>query len=348
MFGGSLFVLAALAILSPKDGGSVALLSDNQRKFLSMSAAERTVATRAWDKALRRDKAAWAEAKKSSYALDVAPHPVELTWSGSTGAVRVVVARAADGRAVFDATATGTVAHVANLEVGTKYVWSVTGTGERVTAAFTTDPQPPRLINGGKVANFRDLGGWMGLGGRRVRQGRLFRSAEANRHGTLENYVDDATAALFRDQIGLRTDIDLRNEKETAGMTNSPFGSAVAWRLCPISPYYLVETKRRDVFEPILDPARHPVVFHCAAGKDRTATVAFLTLALLGVSEDDIWRDYQMTGRSILPAGMKRLADSLRERHPADSLAASAERYFLSLGFTARQIQDFRKAMLED
>lgn len=341
------FALSALALVSPKDGETVSLLTENQRTFLDMSFSNRVVATRAWDKSLRRDKTAWAEAKKTSYSLKAAPEPLLLNWSGATGRVDVAVTRVADGKVFFATNTADASASVWNLEIGVEYAWRVTGNGESRRATFRTDPQPPRLINGGKVANFRDLGGWKGLDGRRVRQGRLFRSAEANRHGTLASYVEASNADVFSDLIGLKTDLDLRNEKETSGMTASPFGKDVAWKLCPISPYYLVDAKRRDVFEPILDPLRHPVVFHCAAGKDRTATVALLTLALLGVSEDDIWRDYQMTARSLLPNGFGQLVKALREKFPSATLAGSAALYFRSLGFTDADIARFRAACLE-
>jgi protein tyrosine/serine phosphatase len=38
-----------------------------------------------------------------------------------------------------------------------------------------------------------------------------------------------------------------------------------------------------------------PLVFHCAAGKDRTGVLAALTLGLLGVADDDIADDYALS-----------------------------------------------------
>ena len=45
----------------------------------------------------------------------------------------------------------------------------------------------------------------------------------------------------------------------------------------------------------IADPDAAPVVVHCMAGKDRTGVVCALTLALLGVSDEDIAADYALT-----------------------------------------------------
>ena len=43
------------------------------------------------------------------------------------------------------------------------------------------------------------------------------------------------------------------------------------------------------------DPANHPMVFHCTAGKDRTGLMAMLLLGALGVADEDIARDYELT-----------------------------------------------------
>jgi protein-tyrosine phosphatase len=43
------------------------------------------------------------------------------------------------------------------------------------------------------------------------------------------------------------------------------------------------------------DRANHPMVFHCTAGKDRTGLMAMLLLGALGVSDDDIVTDYELT-----------------------------------------------------
>src|SRR5206468_7178285 len=42
-------------------------------------------------------------------------------------------------------------------------------------------------------------------------------------------------------------------------------------------------------------PTNHPMVFHCTAGKDRTGLMAMLLLGALGVSDDDIVADYELT-----------------------------------------------------
>jgi protein-tyrosine phosphatase len=50
-----------------------------------------------------------------------------------------------------------------------------------------------------------------------------------------------------------------------------------------------------EVITHAADPANHPMVFHCTAGKDRTGLMAMLLLGARGVSDDDIVADYELT-----------------------------------------------------
>lgn len=63
------------------------------------------------------------------------------------------------------------------------------------------------------------------------------------------------------------------------------------------------------------DPARLPLVFHCAAGKDRTGVLAALVLDLVGVEHEVIVDDYVITaGRMELILGRYRSDPDMAER----------------------------------
>ena len=49
----------------------------------------------------------------------------------------------------------------------------------------------------------------------------------------------------------------------------------------------------------VIAEGEHPVVFHCAAGKDRTGILAGLLLSALGVSDETIMADYELTNLSL-------------------------------------------------
>jgi protein-tyrosine phosphatase len=54
-----------------------------------------------------------------------------------------------------------------------------------------------------------------------------------------------------------------------------------------------------QIFALLADETTYPAVFHCTTGKDRTGLVAALVLGALGVSDDDIVRDYAMSGANM-------------------------------------------------
>jgi protein-tyrosine phosphatase len=65
----------------------------------------------------------------------------------------------------------------------------------------------------------------------------------------------------------------------------------------------------------VLDAKRRPVLFHCAAGKDRTGVAAALILTALGVRPSIIMDDYLLSNRLFRPiAGHTTdLPDDIRE-----------------------------------
>lgn len=77
-------------------------------------------------------------------------------------------------------------AEVFNLEIARTYCWTVRDAKGDVVGAgrFRTADETPRFIRVPGVPNVRDLGGRIGLGGRRIRQGFVYRSAGWNDNAT--------------------------------------------------------------------------------------------------------------------------------------------------------------------
>lgn len=170
------------------------------------------------------------------------------------------------------------------------------------------------------VENFRDYGGYGTASGRRMRTGRLFRSAH---HGTATPADLEKMAAL-----NLHTIVDLRRPEErrrTPSLRAPGFTGQVIDNDLDDEPEdqfqkhlkesdhsvasmrrYMTEYYAKAPFEPrhldlyrryfqTIAVADGPVLIHCAAGKDRTGLLAALTHRLLGVGEDDIVADYLLT-----------------------------------------------------
>jgi protein-tyrosine phosphatase len=177
-----------------------------------------------------------------------------------------------------------------------------------------------RWVDFAEIDNVRDLGGLPVTGGGSTRFGIAYRSS------TLQH----ATASdreLLLGQAGVQTVIDLRlpDEVEREGygsMTGAPVrvvnlpirksarSSLAARDLVPdksrvdlVQLYgQLLTASPAEILAAvrvIADPSRRAVVFHCAAGKDRTGVLAAVLLDAVGVPAEAIAADYALTNERI-------------------------------------------------
>jgi protein-tyrosine phosphatase len=166
--------------------------------------------------------------------------------------------------------------------------------------------------------NFRDLGGKRAQDGRRTRSGQLFRA------GTL-SYLDDIEAGLLRERLGLEAYWDLRVDREVQrdGPPATLVRAGVRWERLPIDSFYpdfkqhrlpeiahwtalyiKIFEDHRPTYNALLRAAAvsgGPMVFGCAAGKDRTGIGAAVLLGCLLVEEEEILADYTQTTIDIMP-----------------------------------------------
>jgi protein-tyrosine phosphatase len=185
--------------------------------------------------------------------------------------------------------------------------------------------------------NFRDLGGYPGSRGRLTRWGRLYRA----------DALHELTAADVGQlrQLGLRTIVDLRTERELARSGRGPLepedvafhhlavvreavrgdgtsdrageGEAVAAPAPAgddLAERYLwyLDVGRDSLVETLTllgGDEHYPLVFHCAAGKDRTGVLAALVLSILGVERQVIVADYVITAERLRFIMQRWLAD---------------------------------------
>jgi len=143
--------------------------------------------------------------------------------------------------------------------------------------------------------------------------------------------VDDEAVAAMR----LATVVDLRRGAESARECPDWAARDVAYRRWPLTAgredswharYVSYLTRRPETVvgavREVMCPSAHPVLFHCAAGKDRTGVVAALLLSVLGVPDDDIVEDYMLSAASVGPVTARLLgleARSARRRGGAEA-----------------------------
>jgi len=106
------------------------------------------------------------------------------------------------------------------------------------------------------------------------------------------------------------------------------------------------------VFRAFLDAERYPLVFHCIAGADRTGSLAFVLEALLGVDEDELYKDWEVTGfdKSKLDFRHETRFDKLVngfDAYPGATIYDRVAAFVKSCGFTDADIARFREMMLE-
>lgn len=165
---------------------------------------------------------------------------------------------------------------------------------------------PVRFITLNSGYNYRDLGGWETETGKKICYGKIYRGARTN--GFSEKDI-----AIFKENLHIKSEIDLRNSNDDGGQNSSILGDDINYLKAPMSQYSYIlpsfslngrtfdtnspaEIKR--IFEFLADEHNYPLFFHCNAGADRTGTLAFLILGSLGVTIGDLTRDFELTSFS--------------------------------------------------
>jgi protein tyrosine/serine phosphatase len=169
---------------------------------------------------------------------------------------------------------------------------------------MTPLPNRERLLLAGAV-NFRDLGGYETSDGRRTRFGRIFRS------NSLQE-LTEADLKVIRERLRLMTVLDLRSPQEIRHDGVGPLEhESLRYVNLPMLQEKrnyqpgLIETGLVDRYFSYLHLAQknivraletiaeaQPIVFHCAAGKDRTGVLTALLLGCLGVEPETVISDY--------------------------------------------------------
>lgn len=241
------------------------------------------------------------------------------------------------------------------------------------------------------AVNFRDLGGYR-AGAMRVRPGLLYRA------GMTHRITADGLRTLA-DRYGIRAVIDLRAEGELRDDGIGAFESAGIRHIhAPVFANILYPAEEQQarmeamrngtydwadsylrmtevggdafgtVFRSVADPDTLPLVFHCAAGRDRTGVTAALLLGVLGVDDDTVAADYARSGEFLLPHAARFIRESARGRLTEEQMGrilatraevmhrflatlakrhGGAEGYIRSLGVSEAEIAAIRGGLLE-
>ena len=288
------------------------------------------------------------------------PRPIRLSWrdtaprAGTTW--RVVVSRQPDlADPILVAECHAPHLDIHHLFLDTCHYWQVSrddGIASPIES-FRTHALPPRWIHVPGITNVRDLGGWPLPGGNRFRQGLVYRSSELNGHLT----IHDAGRRVLEDELGIRTDLDLRGEGEDVRPVLDE--RRVRWINAPIRPYGEIIREQhhalyRRIFELFAESSNYPILFHCWGGADRAGTVAFMLHALLDGYPEHLALDYELTTMAVWQDRHRfsseyraLLATLATASNNAPSPRAQVEHYLHTIGVTSATITAIRTILIE-
>lgn len=221
------------------------------------------------------------------------PMPVTIEWEGAS-ASKVMISEQADFKESFEVEATASSAQIYNLIPEVNYFYKVLDSNGEVLKQGCVRPVGPlRMING-VAENVRDLGGWKVKGGH-IAYGKIYRGAK------LSSRMSDKAKDIFLNQLGIDVDLDLRGIKDSEAKVG-PVIEGAEYVKFPVeknlgrgtgNTQELYQQAIRTIINYLGEGK--VVYFHCAGGADRTGSLAFLIEALLGVSESDLSKDYELT-----------------------------------------------------
>ena len=296
------------------------------------------------------------------------PPAYTVSWSAnaSAGALKLRVWES-DWSREFSLPAGTSKQSLTNLVPGRTYHYIVTATSGSVVTkgSFKTRGLLHQVYFEPNVRNGRDLGGWKGLDGKTLAFHKLYRG------GRIDGKYMNSTGKAEMLAEGIRAEVDLREKDDVPSI--SPLGSTVAFYAPGFDSGYnhMVRdnpAKVKETFMWVVARLREgkPVYFHCAAGRDRTATLAVLLEGALGVSESDMAKDYELTYFSPTDWGMSKDDDGnpvykhTRDNYSYGSIRKSIfsqtdsgtyqeriVKYLLKIGVPQKDIDDLRAMMLE-
>lgn len=247
---------------------------------------------------------------------------------------------------------------VYNLKTATQYYYRISiafsnGTSTSVNGSFRT-ANTPRMLSVDGACNMRDIGGWKTVNGKTIKQGMLYRSAEIDGAVNSKYKISAEGINTLLTVLGIRTDMDLRSSSDNPNGTDV-LGTGVEhiYYNAPMYSDAFTDSGKKTmcrIFSDLADKSNYPVLLHCTHGMDRTGTVCYLLEALLGVGEEDLMREYQLSafyhGTLWSLNEMNEFIGQLKSYEGA-TIQEKAESYLLSAGVTASEIASIREIYLE-
>ena len=246
-----------------------------------------------------------------------------------------------------------TAVTVDNLKTGTTYYYKATVGDQEFVGSFHT-ASTTRFLTIPSLRNVRDIGGYQTESGRTVKQAMLIRGPEIDGLINPDYFIPVDKIAAVQETFGFAHELDLRAPTTYTGTYQSRFGSDVSHRFYNSPSYGGIFNPEnsgiiRSIFSDLANPNLYPMYMHCTWGADRTGTIAFLVLGMLGVSEDDMILDYNLSDFAVSGFSQRENLEPLiwgLNVYEGDTLQEKIVSYLMSVGVTESEIASIRSILL--
>ena len=196
---------------------------------------------------------------------------------------------------------------VSGLDAGRIYYYKITATLSGKTVALCSSAfrlsSTVKMIKFQELYNVRDMGGWTGLGGKTVKYGLLYRGSRLRRNV----YESERPGVAFDEaegvrKMGVNAELDLRRDDvETKLNIAATYRRYPYKRISDAGDCLGGKILSGDAYivglQQIIDwlKLNKIIYFSGSLGAERTGAMAFLINGLLGVNEDGLARDYELS-----------------------------------------------------
>ena len=326
--------------------------------------AEISLMKRDWRKAiqdcLKRGK---TESGYGDYESEGFPEPVHFSWKNGKPPYLLVLKT--DGGQIHCFETESDSIDVYNLMVAKKYEWRLEDSEKTTFYGTFSTARTPRLMNlpdrTSAPVNVRDMGGYLTASGKSVRQGLVFRGSDFKSDSAPDiAAMSDSNRNVLLNVIKITTELDLRYREQAADQKGSGISPSVRWLHYPVNAYNPFDDAMnalfRDAMRCFAEESNYPIYVHCSGGVDRTGEICFLLGALLGMDEEDLFIDYELSTLSRFPRPrdipyfqewLKRVAAFSPRDGDGLSYQTKVENYLLGIGVSKQEIEAIRAIMLE-
>ncbi len=243
-----------------------------------------------------------------------------------------------------------------NLKTDKVYYYQIEYDGNLEKGSFKT-AKSTRFVYIPGVYNTRDIGGYTNLDGKNVKQGMIIRGTEIDGLVETEYFLKREDVQSVMDTFNFVYDMDLRSNSVFSGNYKSRLGENVEHKFYNSPSYGSIfnesyKASLKNIFSDLAKEENYPMYMHCTYGADRTGTIVFFLQATLNMAQDDMVREYRMTGftnpQFATSTSMDVIISGL-ENYNGDTIQEKAIDFLVNdIGITQEEIEAIQNILLED